>query len=129
MQGLAITDILTEGTLLNSVFPGSHATRGLWAVLAFPTNSTFGSNGQLLRHLSAAYLNSKYPGWSGGPYPISTAQVIAMWNQIKATGIYCASGVGQCTNGGGMNSTQVINYISGMYDIAADIPADADLCK
>jgi hypothetical protein len=125
MQGLSMSDILNEGTLLASVFSGAPSVHGLWAVLAFPTHSDFAGKGQLLRHLSAAYLNSKYPSWSGGKYPITTAQVVDMWVQLSTKGYY--SPTAGATSG--MSANDVIAYISGMYDIAADIPADGSLCK
>jgi hypothetical protein len=127
MQGLHMSDILTEGTLLSSVFPGSPSSHGLWAVLAFPTHADFGGQGQLLRHLTAAYLNSKYPSWSG-PYPILTSQVIDMWTQLKSCSLYNPTVTSGCATTG-MTASDVIAYISNMYDIAADIPPDADLCK
>jgi len=128
MQGLSMLDILTEGTLLSVVFPGSPSSHGLWAVLAFPTHQDFGGQGQLLRHLSAAYLNSKYPSWTGGPYPISTAQIQEMWRQLKSCNLYNPTISSGCATTG-MTASDVIAYISGMYDIAADLPADPDLCK
>jgi len=127
MQGLSMTDILTEGTLLSSIFPGSLSSHGLWAVLAFPTHADFGGQGQLLRHLTAAYLNSLYPSWSS-PYPISTAQVQDMWTQLNACSLYNPTVTSGCAVTG-MTASEVIAYISGMYDIAADLPPDADLCK
>lgn len=127
MQGLSMSDILTEGTLLSGIFPGSPSSHGLWAVLAFPTHADFGGQGQLLRHLSAAYLNSKYPSWSS-PYPILTDQVKDMWVQLTSCGLYNPTVSSGCATTG-MTASEVIAYISGMYDIAADLPPDADLCK
>ena len=128
MQGLAITVIAAngEGTLLSSVFLNLTSTHGLWAVLAFPNDVSFAGKGQLLRHLTAAYLNSLFP-WPLGTYPISTTQVLNMWTQINTCGFYNPATT-SCV-GTGMTGTDVIAYISGMYDIAADIPPDGDLCK
>ena len=99
---------------------------GVWEVLVWPTNyptatgvgttgctliggssDVFGGKGQLLRHLACAYLNA---GANQG-YPITTTQVIAMWNAVRSGGTYCPTGSSTC-----MTAADIINYISGMYD-------------
>ncbi|MEH0166454.1 hypothetical protein [Roseateles microcysteis] len=123
MQGLALTDIKTQGTLANAILPGAgyigSTAYGVWAVLAFPTSFP---GGQLQRHLLAAYLNASY--WPS-EYPITKAQILSMWNATKSGGTWCAAGV-TCSKP--WTATDVINYISGMYDINADVGADPDLC-
>lgn len=125
LQGLTLADVATQGTLLSSVFAGASSTYGLWAVLAFPNDC----GGQLLRHLSAAYLNAGAFTTSAAQYPMTQDQVKNMWVQLNTTGLYCpGSLVGGCGNLA-WNQTQVINYISGMYDLNSDLPPDPDLCK
>lgn len=124
MQGLQLKDVLTQGTLLSSVFSGASSTYGLWAVLAFPNDC----GGQLLRHLSAAYLNAGAFTTSAAQYPLTQDQVKNIWVQLNTTGLYCPTSlVGGCGTSG-WNQTQVINYISGMYDLNSDLPPDPDLC-
>jgi len=126
MQNLTLANILTHGTLLTTAgFAGAPAGVGLWAVLAFPNSFT---GGQLMRHLSAAWLNAGLFTGLSDKYPLTKQQVIDMWNATKSGGTYCpGSIVGGCgTNG--WSSTQVINYISGMYDINAS-GVEPDLCK
>lgn len=127
MQNLSLADILTQGTTLdfigltgNSAPPGT----GIWAVMAFPTSF---QGGQLMRHLSAAWLNAGLFNSAGAQYPITRQQIVEMWNATKGGGLYCpGSIVGGCTTG--WDATAVINYISGMYDINAS-GVEPDLCK
>jgi hypothetical protein len=124
MQGLTLSNITGQGTLAKDILPGagyiSGTAYGVWAVLAFPTS--FGPNGQLARHLLAAWLNASY--WPT-EYPITKAQILSMWNATQGGGTWCAAGV-TCTKP--WNAADVIAYISGMYDINADVGADPDLC-
>ena len=124
MQGLTLSNIATQGTLLTSIgFTGAPANVGMWAVLAFPNSFT---NGQLLRHLSAAWLNAGYFGSSAAQYPLTKSQIVEMWLETKSGGTYCPSSIGStCTNG--WNAAQVISYIEGMYDINSNV--DPNLCK
>lgn len=124
MQDLTVDVILTRGTLLSVAFPGAPTNVGMWEVLAFPNDYT---DGMLLRHLSAAWLNSRYP-WPGGTYPLSTAQVEDMWLQLSTTGLYCPTSM-TCTDSTKWDATEVIAYISGMYDISAETVDGPDLCK
>lgn len=134
-------DIVNKGTLVGSLFAGAPgATKGIWEVIMWPTNyptytganctgtknntDVFGGKGQLLRHLSCAYLNAAYFGSASQDYPITTQQVIDMWNAVKNGGLYCPTGM--TCGGGGMSADQIIAYISGMYDINEDVP---NLCK
>lgn len=83
----------------------------MWAVLAFPTEF---AGGQLMRHLVAAWLNANhFPD-----YPITTQQIGDMWAATSAGGTYM-----------GMTAEDLIDYISNMYDINADVGEDPDLCK
>lgn len=124
MQNLAVSNLLTQGTLLtNAGFTGAPAGVGLWAVMAFP-NSYPG--GQLMRHLSAAWLNAGYFTSAAEKYPLTKQQVIDMWNATKSGGTYCPGTLAGCGTSG-WSSTQVIAYISGMYDINSGV--EPDLCK
>ena len=125
MQGLTVANILTQGTLLTSIgFTGAPANVGIWAVLAFP-NSFAG--GQLLRHLSAAWLNAGYFTSSAQRYPVTRAQIVDMWNATKSGGLYCpGTMVGGCGSSG-WTGAQVIAYIEGMYDINDGV--GPDLCR
>lgn len=124
MQNLTLAVIVTQGTLLSSIFPGAPSNVGIWAVLAFP-NSFAG--GQLLRHLCAAWLNSQY-SWPGGKYPLSAAQVVDMWNATKSGGTYCPTGL-TCASNKEWDSETVIKYISDMYDLNAETIDGPELCK
>ncbi len=117
---LTLADITDRGTLINDVFPGAVSNDyGMWAVIAFPNEESFGENRQLLRHLSAAWLNAGYFEF----YPMTQSQVKNMWLDLRYGGLYCPTG--NC-NGGGWTAAQVIAYIEGMYDFNADVP---NLCK
>ena len=120
LTGLTLATIKTPGTLVSTVLPGASvpSTTGIWAVLAFPGSFT---GGQLMRHLIAAWLNA---GYFGAAYPVTRQQVLDMWNATKAGGTYCPTGI-TCTIP--WTSTDVINYISGMYDINAS-GSDPSLC-
>lgn len=118
---LGLSDITYIGTPINSVFPGALTNDfGMWAVIAFPNEESFGPNRQLLRHLSAAWLNAGYFDY----YPMTQTQVKNMWLDLRNGGLYCPGG--NCGTGGGWTATQVIAYIEGMYDFNADVP---NLCK
>ncbi len=121
MQALSLSTIKTAGTLVTTVLPGAAVPTGtgIWAVLAFPGSFT---NGQLMRHLIAAWLNAAY---FSSNYPLKQTDVVAMWNAVKAGGTYCPSTI-TCTTP--WTSTDVINYISGMYDINAS-GNDPSLCQ
>lgn len=122
-KGLSAANIVSPGTLVSVVFPGAPAGPdvGLWEVLASPKD--FGAAGQLMRHLSAAWLNAgAVPN-----YPMTQAQVRDMWSQLATGGVYCPPGI-DC-HGGGMTPDEVVNYIEGMYDINASFdnePCDSD---
>lgn len=130
MQALTLSNIVTQGTLLTNVgFAGAPSGVGMWAVLAFPND--FNPGGQLLRHLAAAWLNAGLFTGAGGKYPLTKQQVIDMWNATKpgSGGLYCPGVVlvgSSCTTG--WTSTQVISYISGMYDINAS-GVEPNLCS
>lgn len=133
MSGVSPCDIAIRGTLLNAIFSGAPAF-GVWEALIWPTNyptatdvgtsscaltggqsDVFGGKGQLLRHLSCAYLNA---GAIPSMYPITQAQVIAMWNAVKNGGTYCPTG--PSGPGCAMTADDIIAYISGMYDVGVD---------
>lgn len=124
MQNLSLANIATQGTLLTSIgFAGAPANIGIWAVMAFPNSFT---GGQLMRHLSAAWLNAGYFTSNAAKYPITRQQVIDMWNATKSGGLYCPGTIGGCGTSG-WTAAQVISYISGMYDINSGV--EPDLCK
>lgn len=125
-------DIATRGTMLNtSPFFAAYAF-GAWEALIWPTNypkatgvgtetcelkngnsgDVFGGQGQLLRHLICAYLNA---GANQG-YPITQAQVIAMWNAVKSGGVYYPNG----NTGTGLTADGVKSYIENMYHTGVD---------
>ncbi len=117
------SEMLNKGTLLTNVFPGANVPVGtsLWSALA-PQNN----HGQLLRHLTAAWLNAGYFTSTGQKYPLSKQQVVDMWNAVKAGGLYCPASLLNCGSKG-WNATQVISYIEQMYDTNSDI--STNLCK
>lgn len=121
MSTLSNSNIVVPGTLVSNVLPGAmvSATTGIWSVLAFPTSYP---NGQLMRHLIAAWLNAGY----FASYPLTKAQVVEMWEATRSGGAYCPSSMLSCGSSG-MYASDVIAYISSMYDINSDI--DVDLCK
>lgn len=131
ITGINACDIATRGTLLSTIFSNAPAI-GVWEVLAWPTNyppatgvgttncsltggpsDVFGDKGQLLRHLACAYLNASASPGGTAWYPITTAQVIAMWDAVSTGGTYS-----------GMNAQGIISYIEGMYDkgVADSLP-------
>jgi hypothetical protein len=130
LQGVKYSDITDHKTLLSSLFTGAPSGVGLWAALAFPndTNVNVNGNGQLLRHLTAAYLNSQVGNWSnGGAYPITVAQIKAIWIATNGgVGCYVPGSTSTSCTGAGMNRAGVISYIEGLYDIDAGI--DPQLC-
>ena len=119
MGSLSLSVIQDPGTLIDSVFDGGTAgfqpgvgelpDPGLWAVLFRPKR--FGPNGQLLRHLTAAWLNA---GYFGNDYPVSRAQIQKMWSDLRLGGTYCPSSI-DC-GALGWDAQQVQSYIDGMYD-------------
>jgi hypothetical protein len=124
MKSLTLSVIKSQGTLLTSIgFTGAPANTGVWAVLAFPTS--FPPSGNLLRTLSAAYLNAKTFTSSTSKYPLTLAQIVDMWNATKNGGTYCPTGT-SCGSSG-WTANQVIAYIEGMYDLNASGPEPA-LC-
>jgi hypothetical protein len=125
LQGVTMDNIIDHGTLLTTIFGRNAPAGGMWAALAFPTS--FGANGQLLRHLTAAWLNAQYFQSPSQLYPLTTDQVKEMWKDLTKSGVYCPNSLLNCGPTTGWSATQVINYISGMYDINS-LP-DPDLCK
>jgi len=123
MQGLTVDNISMPGTLLTSIFTGA-SNVGVWQVLAFPQSV---NNGELLRHLSAAWLNAGYP-WPDGTYPLTQVQVISMWTQLNSSSFYCPVGM-TCAPTKAWDRNQVIGYITSLYDINAGTLDDPDLCK
>ena len=125
MQNLTVANIATPGTLLTAAgFMGAPAGVGIWAVLAFPNNF---AGGQLLRHLSAAWLNAGHFTSSAQRYPLSRAQIIDMWNATKSGGLYCPASLSGGCGTSGWTGAQVIAYIDGMYDINDGV--GPDLCR
>ena len=124
MQNLTTANETNHGTLLSTLFTGAPSGVGMWDVLAFPTDY---ANGQLLRTLTAAWLNAKY-AWPGGTYPLTPSEVQSMWAQIRASGYYCPTSM-TCAANTGWTSSQVISYIQGMYDLNAATVEGPNLCK
>lgn len=128
---VAFTDITNQGTTLQSVFTGWSPVGyvgnvSMWWVINAPNDAIFGGAGgvgQLLRHLSCAWLNAGYFQTSAAKYPMTKAQVVEMWLQLKSTGAYCP---GSLTCSKPWSAADVIAYISNMYDVNA--PVD-NLCK
>lgn len=134
-------DISAPGTTIGSIFTGApNGQLSVWEVLQWPTNyptysganctgtktmtDKFNGKGQLLRHLSSAYLNAMYFSSTSQDYPLSTLQIVAMWDAVKDGGTYCPAGM--VCNGNAMSAAQIIAYIEGMYDINSAVP---NLCK
>ena len=125
MQNLTLANIANHGTLLTTAgFVGAPAGVGIWAVLAFPNSYT---GGQLMRHLSAAWLNAGYFTSATQRYPITRTQIIAMWNATKSGGLYCPGSFASGCGSSGWTAAQVIAYIEGIYDINDGV--GPDLCK
>lgn len=116
-------DMLDAGTLLTNVFPGANVPAGtsLWSAL-----SPQAQFGQLLRHLTAAWLNAGYFTAQSQRYPLSKQQVVEMWNAVKGGGLYCPASLLNCGTKG-WTASQVISYIEQMYDTNSDI--NTNLCK
>ena len=124
MQNLTLSNIVTQGTLLtNAGFVGAPAGVGIWAVMAFPNSFT---GGQLMRHLSAAWLNAGYFTSSTQRYPITRAQIADMWIATSSGGLYCPGTIVGGCGSSGWTAAQVIAYIDGMYDINDGV--GPDLC-
>lgn len=126
LQKVAFTDITNQGTTLQSVFTGwapigtYQGPVSMWWVINAPNDAMFGGPsgvGQLLRHLSAAWLNAGYFRTSSAQYPLTQAQVVDMWKQLSTTGTYCP--MQTCSKP--WSAADVINYISGMYDINSPV--------
>jgi hypothetical protein len=132
LTSVAFTDITNQGTTIQSIFPGwtsLSAYKGnvsIWWAINAPNDAMFGGAGgvgQLLRHLSCAWLNAGYFKSSSAYYPLTKAQVVDMWNQLNTKGTYCP---GTITCSKPWTKADVVSYIDGMYDVNA--PVD-NLCK
>jgi hypothetical protein len=130
---VAWSDITNHGKTFASVF-GDEPSRtggvnypgaaGLWAVMNFKEGFV---GKELLFHIVAAYLNSKYFVSDSAKYPLSPEEVVKMYNDTKGGGLYCPSSfVMQSCPGGGWAADKVIEYIQGMYHINDAVP---NLCK
>ena len=137
MQNLTVANIVAPGKLLSSVFLGAPVNTvnrtptigvGIWQVLAFPNDPVFGSGGQLLRHLSAAWLNAGYPWQGGADYPLTQQQVVDIWNALISPGYFCPGGGTSCAGTSRWYASDVITYISGMYDVGGVGVDNPDLC-
>lgn len=124
MQNLSLDDVANPGTMLADIgFLGAPVNASLWGVMAFPGSFT---GGQLMRHLGAAWLNANYFASPAAQYPLTRQQVLDMWNATKSGGLYCPGTLSNC-GASGWTAEQVINYISGMYDINSR--TEPGLCK
>jgi len=115
---LQASDITDHGTTLSSIFDGAPAL-SLWVALAEQNQNLFAGNDQLLRHLSAAWLNAHAFNDSTQQYPLTTDHIKEMWRETKDGGTYCP-GDWQCGTKG-WNAAAVIGYISGMYHINDEV--------
>lgn len=131
LNKVVFADITNQGTTLQSVFtnwtPKSYVGGvSLWWVLNAPNDAIFGGaggTGQLLRHLTAAWLNAGYFTSASSAYPMTKAQVVDMWVQLNRNGVYCPGSM-KCSKP--WSPAEVIAYIQGMYD---DNAAVDNLCK
>lgn len=122
LKKLELSD-LSGGTSFSSVFgvqpkltDGTAVDAPLWALMGM--KDEFVNPHNLMYHIVAAYLNSKY--FTGTPqYAITTDQVIAMFNAVVAGGTYAPP---NATNSASWGTADVAAYISGMYDINATVP-------
>jgi hypothetical protein len=132
LSQIKYADISQPGTTLQSLFPswapiGVSGPVSIWYAIYNPNDPMFGGPGgigQLLRHLSCAWLNAGYFTGSTAQYPLTQAQVMDIWNQLSTKGTYCPPSLTSCAHP--WTASDVINYISGMYDTNA--PVD-NLCK
>jgi hypothetical protein len=127
LGGLSLLKIATSGTTFLSVFGNDLTPKSgvtvltpvpLWAVIYSP--NSFGSIGQLARHMACAWLNAKYFAGSAAQYPMTAAQVVDMWTQVTTSGLYCPAS-STCSSGG-WTADQAKAYIEGLYDINAPVP-------
>lgn len=101
--------MISPGTLVLDVLPGAPIAPeiGIWEVLHDPVK--FGSNGQLMRHLIAAWMNAAaIPN-----YVLSQAQVQNIWVQLRDTGSYCPPGI---TCSMPLGPEEVKQYIESTYN-------------
>lgn len=131
LNKVSFTDITNHGTTLQSIFTGWTPVGyaggvSIWWAINAPNDAMFGGPsgvGQLLRHLSCAWLNAGYFLMAASKYPMTKDQVVDMWLQLKSTGVYCPGSL-KCTKP--WTAADVIAYISNMYDINAPVE---NLCK
>jgi len=139
LNQVAFADITNQGTTLQSIFTGwAPVTTGwtpplgfsgsvsIWWAINDPNHAMFGGpggKGQLLRHLSCAWLNAGYFQNAASKYPMTKAQVVDIWVQLNSKGSYCP---GSMTCSKPWSPADVIAYLSNMYDVNA--PVD-NLCK
>lgn len=114
LEGVKLSDIVLQGSTPSelglSPIPSAVGIYGVWAILAFPKN--FGTLGQPMRHLLSAYLNAKL--WPSD-YPISLDEVKRMWTAVVNSQLYCPGSL-SCSNASMWTPTQVIKYITDLYD-------------
>jgi len=92
---------------------------GLWAVLAFPKDAGI-NEGDLLWHLCAAYLNSL----TFSDYAMTPEQVIAAGQSLLTSGYWCPYPDTANCGDKGFTPSSFVSYISGMYDINAELNID-----
>jgi hypothetical protein len=123
LKDIKTANITNPGTVLGNVFAGAPMV-SMWYVLYNPNDPIFGTKGQLLRALSAAWLNAGYYSGSTALYPITKSQVVDMWNAVKMGGTYCPASMPNCSSP--WTADQVKSYIEGMYDTNAPT---VNVCK
>lgn len=137
LGGLSPKNLLDQGTPVLSVFPAaanipltsytyqeSGQTKtiaasawGIGAVLAFPKDVGI-NEGHLLWHLCAAYLNAL----AFSDYALTPEQVVEAGQSLLTVGSWCPSSMNPsvCASNS-FNPSSFVQYISGMYDINADL--------
>lgn len=110
--------IQAPGTLASAILAGAPDV-SMWLILADP--NSYNPDGQLKRHLLAAWLNF---GYLGSAYPISGSDIQQMWLGTRNGGSsYYPNGATV-----GWTAQDVIAYISGMYDLFMESMNGPDIC-
>lgn len=101
-------NMIDPGTLVADVLPGAPVAPlvGIWEVLYDPLR--FEPNGQLMRHLIAAWMNAA----AVANYPLTQMQVQDIWSQLRDTGSYCPPAITCSTP---LGPEEVKQYIESTY--------------
>ena len=102
-----LPEIIVQGTMADTILNGAPQGASVWLVIANPTDYP---DGELMRHLLAAWLNI---GFLGALYPIDGNTIKAMWWGTRNGGSsYYPYGATT-----GWDAGDVVDYIKGMYDL------------